>query len=102
MKIVLRERTTGLWLKTCGRWEPTSTNARQFELRAEAVQCAIGLHFPDVEVCFIPDDDEKDSRNIAIRRIFAGQEFRVQTATDRWENEGGALDSLTIPTVSLG
>ena len=53
MKIILRERTTGLWLKPCGRWEANSVNAREFATREEAIQCSIELRLPNVDVCFI-------------------------------------------------
>jgi CheY-like chemotaxis protein len=56
MKIILRERTTGLWLKPCGRWQATSVNARQFATSEEAVQCSIELHLPNVDVCFVGED----------------------------------------------
>ena len=55
MKIILRERTTGLWLKPCGRWEPTSVNARQFATSADAIQCSLEFHLPNVDVCIVPD-----------------------------------------------
>ena len=55
MKLILRERTTGLWLKPCGRWEPNSVNARQFATSAEAIQCSIELHFPNVDICIVRD-----------------------------------------------
>ena len=55
MKIILRERTTGLWLKPCGRWEPTSVNAREFATGEEAIQYSIELHLPNVDVCFVSE-----------------------------------------------
>ena len=55
MKVILRERTTGLWLKPCGRWQVTSVNARQFATREEAVRCSVELRLPNVEVCFVAD-----------------------------------------------
>ena len=56
MNVILRERTTGLWLKPCGRWEASSVNARQFATREEAILCSIELRLPNVEVCFVPED----------------------------------------------
>jgi hypothetical protein len=56
MKIILRERTTGLWLKPCGRWQTTPGNARQFATSEEAVQCSLELHLPNVDVCFVGED----------------------------------------------
>jgi len=94
MKILLRERTTGLWLKPCGRWEPSSVNARQFASRAEAVQCSIGLRFPNVEVCFIPEESRLDrlpNEIMPIRSVSVRLDAPRDKATDRWESEGGAL-----------
>jgi hypothetical protein len=54
MNVILRERTTGLWLKLCGRWEATSVNARQFATREEAIVCSIELRLPNVDVCYLP------------------------------------------------
>ena len=56
MNVILRERTTGLWLKPCGRWEANSVNARQFATREEAILCSIELRLPNVDVCFAPED----------------------------------------------
>jgi len=55
MKIILRERTTGLWLKPCGRWEANSANARQFATSDDAIQCSIELRLPNVDVCVVSD-----------------------------------------------
>jgi hypothetical protein len=55
MNVILRERTTGLWLKPCGRWEANSVNARQFATREEAILCSIELRLPNVDVCYIPE-----------------------------------------------
>ena len=56
MKIVLRERTTGLWLKPCGRWQASSLNARGFATSHDANAFSMELRLLDIEVCFIPAD----------------------------------------------
>ena len=56
MKIILRERTTRLWLKPCGRWEANSVNARQFATGDDAIQCSIELRLPNVDVCYVSED----------------------------------------------
>ena len=56
MKMILRQGTTGLWLKPCGRWEANSVNAREFASGEEAIQCSYDSHLPDVQVCFRFED----------------------------------------------
>lgn len=56
MKIILRERTTGLWLKPCGRWEANSANAREFVSGEEAIRCSNDSPLSDVQICFRFED----------------------------------------------
>ena len=56
MKIILRQRTTRLWLKACGRWEPNSVNAQEFATGEDAIRRSNASHLPDVQICFRFDD----------------------------------------------
>jgi hypothetical protein len=71
MKIILRERTTGLWLKPCGRWEANSVNARRFATSDDAIQCSMELHLPNADVCFVSEDavTDKGGADLLPRKI---------------------------------
>jgi hypothetical protein len=52
MKIFLKERKSGMWLKPSGRWEPTCAGALEFSCGEDAIQRAEDSRPMDVQVCF--------------------------------------------------
>ena len=58
MKICLKERGTGLWLMTSGKWETNKRDAQCFDCGADAIHRAELERPLDVQVCFEAEDPD--------------------------------------------
>jgi hypothetical protein len=56
MRVLLKQCSTGLWLKSSGEWEPDSIDARQFASSHEAILFSEKSCRRDVNLCFLFDD----------------------------------------------
>lgn len=56
MKILLKERKSGMWLKPSGRWEVNREGAKEFSCGQDAIQRAEDARPMDVQVCFEATD----------------------------------------------
>ena len=58
MKVLLKQHSTGLWLKPGGRWEPTSLNAREFASSEEAILVSEESRLACLNLCFLFADSK--------------------------------------------
>lgn len=61
MKIHLKERSTGLWLKPSGRWESSREGAQDFDSSLEARARAASTKSLDIQVCIQGRDFDCES-----------------------------------------
>ena len=69
MKILLKQPFTGLWLKPCGRWEPSSVGAREFSSSQEALLASDQSRLSDLNFCF-RFEDKKLNFEMPVERAF--------------------------------
>ena len=58
MKILVKQCSTGLWLKPGGQWEASPLNAREFASSQEAILVSEESRLPCLNLCFLFDDRE--------------------------------------------
>lgn len=56
MKILLKQCSTGLWLKRDGEWESNSVDAREFASSHEAILFSEDSRLSALNLCFIFDN----------------------------------------------
>jgi hypothetical protein len=56
MRILLKQCSTGLWLRSDGEWEPNSVNAREFASSHEAILFSQDSRISSLNLCFLFDD----------------------------------------------
>ncbi len=69
MKILLKQCSTGLWLKPGGRWESNPVNAREFASSQEAILVSEESRLSGLSLCFL-FDDRKLNFQMPARRAF--------------------------------
>ena len=69
MKILLKEKMTGLWLQLGGLWGPNTINARVFTSSEDAIYFSEHSHRAPLHLCYRFEDKALNFEMPAVRKI---------------------------------